>query len=209
MRLKTGDIVRLFNGRDGEWQAVLDVTGKKDVSAQPERPTRPQPPAPPATHLVFAPLKKAAMDWMVEKAVELGATHLHPVLTQRTEARTLNRDRVHQHIIEAAAQCERLDMPGLGDLTPLSVFLANWPPDIPLYACLERDPDGRLLAPATGPAAGPVAYLIGPEGGFTPEEGEIIRRLPAARPVSLGPRILRAETAALAVLSVRLLSKNH
>lgn len=137
---------------------------------------------------------------MVEKAVELGATHLHPVLTRHTEVRHINADRLLQQIIEAAEQCERLDVPCLTPLAPLDALLGAWPDDVPMLACLERRGGAALLD--TSVSGGSCAVLIGPEGGFTAEEAAGLERQRGIIPVSLGPRILRSETAALYALSV-------
>lgn len=196
LRLAPGDRVRVFNGRDGEHACRLEALSKRDVSATAIEKILPQPPAPPPVHLYFAPIKKARMDILVEKAVELGATHLIPVITQNTEIRQTNDDRLRAQIIEAAEQCERLDLPSLAPATPLSRLDTG---GVPLYACLERSPDAPHLAAALTPGA--IALLVGPEGGFTAEEIIKIKALESCRPVTLGPRTLRAETAALAALT--------
>lgn len=198
LRQNPGDRLRLFNGRDGEWLAVLTALDKKTARAVPESVLIPQPDSPTAVHLLFAPIKKARMEWLIEKAVELGATHFHPILTQNTEARHLNEDRLRLQIIEAAEQCERLDIPTLAPLQRLEDNLATWDNTLPLYAALERHDAPHVQNALT---SGPTAFLIGPEGGFTAEEKEKILGHNAIQPVSLGPRILRAETAALYVLS--------
>ncbi|MBI4031743.1 MAG: 16S rRNA (uracil(1498)-N(3))-methyltransferase [Proteobacteria bacterium] len=194
LRLRTGDGARLFNGRDGEWRGTVVAEDKKRISMRIETRLREQPSSPPETHLYFAPIKKARMDWLIEKAVELGATHLHPVLTQNTEVRGLNEDRIRAQIVEAAEQCERMDVPVLFSLKPMFSCL----PGMPLLACLERAGGARLKESV--PTAGPVAFLVGPEGGFTAEEKEKLQSSPHVTAISLGDRILRSETAAVMVL---------
>jgi 16S rRNA (uracil1498-N3)-methyltransferase len=196
LRLSAGDRVRAFNGRDGEYLCAMDELTKKGAHATATEQILPQPPAPPALHLYFAPIKKARMDMLVEKAVELGATALHPVITQNTEIRQINEDRLRAQIAEAAEQCERLDVPALHPAINLSALNTG---GAPLYACLERSETAPHLAAAIKP--GPAALLIGPEGGFTAEEINFIKALPAVTPVTLGPRTLRAETAAIAALA--------
>ena len=201
LRKTSGDPVRLFNGRQGEWLAVL-VVDKKGATATVSVQIKPPPPAAGATHLLFAPLKKDALDFLIEKAVELGVTHLHPVLTRQADVRRINAERLRQQIIEAAEQCERLTLPELAPLSPLDDVLAAWRAHVPLFAALERfdaTPLPRLYD-------ADAAFLIGPAGGFTEEEKAMLVTHPAVRPVCLGPAILRAETAALFCLSARLLS---
>lgn len=196
LRRKEGDAIRVFNGRDGEWLALLRVEGKKNLVAIARERIREQSPAGLSIHLLFAPIKKARMEWLVEKAVELGATHFHPVFTERTENRHLNETRIGQQIIEAAEQCERMDIPKFLSSESLQKKLQAWPREQIIYACIER-----REAPLLPQAEGDAAFLIGPEGGFSEEEGAYLMSLPFIRAVSLGPRILRAETAALFCLS--------
>lgn len=200
LRCPPGGTLRLFNGRNGEWLATLEYTGKKTAQAVAVKNLLPQPAAARSVHLVFAPIKKARMDWLIEKAVELGATHLHPVLTQNTDVRALNDERLRQQIIEAAEQCERLDVPVLHDVLKLDQVLGQWNKTIPLIACLERF-DAMPLAHVL-PEDGPIAFLIGPEGGFTRDEKDRLSAAPFIRPASLGPLILRSETAVCTALSV-------
>ncbi|HEY8191628.1 MAG TPA: 16S rRNA (uracil(1498)-N(3))-methyltransferase [Alphaproteobacteria bacterium] len=194
LRIGAGGRVRLFNGRDGEWAATVETSGKKEVSLRPEKKLKDQPPPPREVRLFFTPIKKARMDWLVEKAVELGVTHLHPVLTQNTDVRAINEERVRAQIIEATEQCERMDIPVLAPLQPLFTAIQEHK----ILACVERTdapPLHKVLPPS-----GPVAILIGPEGGFSAEEKEKLSAAPSVGIVSLGPRILRAETAALVAL---------
>jgi 16S rRNA (uracil1498-N3)-methyltransferase len=201
LRRSAGDNIRLFNGRDGEWAAALEMPDKKLVAARPAKKLKEQPSDKTETHLLFAPLKKDALDVLIEKAVELGVTHLHPVLTQNTEARRLNEVRLRAQIIEAAEQCERLTLPVLAAPEDLSKKLAGWDQNTPLYACLERAGAEKLA----GPFLPKAAFLIGPEGGFTAAEKQKIAALPYVISADLGAAILRAETAALFCLSARLL----
>ncbi len=198
LRRATGDEVRLFNGRDGEWLGVLDIS-KKSATARPCKRLKSQPEEKTETHLLFAPIKKGAMDFLIEKAVELGVTHLHPVLTQNTEVRQVNEERLRAQIVEAVEQCERLTIPTLAAVTSLSDIGSHWNPAIKLYACIER----RESSPLGGPFSEKSAFLIGPEGGFTKEEKEKLGKLSFVIPVTLGESILRAETAALFCLSAR------
>ncbi len=195
LRKNTGDMVRLFNDRDGEWLSVLHECGKKSVTAACTEQTRtPQGKIPPV-HLLFPPLAKDRLDFLIEKAVELGATDLHPVITARTEIRKINEARIRTQMIEAAEQCERLDIPALHPIDTLGAVLARWKSDMPIYAALERS-DAQDFRPGPGECA----LLIGPPGGFTEDEKHMLGDLPFIRPVTLGPRILRSETAALAAL---------
>lgn len=206
LRRQEGAFVRLFNGRDGEWLCTLTNLGKKDGLARPERQIKAQPAPSLGVHLYFAPIKKARMDWLVEKAIELGATDLHPVVTQNTEIRDINAKRLQQQMFEAAEQCERLDLPVLHDLIKLQDLPKHLPTDAKLLACLER---GETLSIETlldrlhGDKA--LAILIGPEGGFTAPEADWIGKQKDWSPVSLGPRILRCETAVCVALAAVML----
>lgn len=197
LRRGEGDRVRAFNGRDGEWLCAIDSRGRKQLGLKPLEKLRGQPETPAEIHLFFAPLKKSAMDWLVEKSVELGATHLHPVLTQNTEVRKINEPRLRQQIAEAAEQCERMDMPALSPLMPLDTALAAWNGG-KITVCLERVDAPRLVASAGNARQ---AFLVGPEGGFTEKERAAFASSSAFSPVSLGDGILRAETAAIVCLS--------
>lgn len=197
LRCADGQGIRLFNGRDGEWLATLTLQGKREVAASLTKRLCPQPVALPVLHLFFAPLPKDRMDILVEKAVELGVGALHPVLTERTGVRSVNMERLRRQVIEAAEQSERLDVPALFDPGPCLHVLEKT--GFLVLACLERGdhpplPCGEGVKAETG-------VLVGPEGGFSLSERAALLRLPNVRPVSLGPRILRAETAALYVLS--------
>lgn len=201
MRLSEGDPVRVFNGRDGEWVASLVQESGKRASIVPDRKTRPQVETPDLT-LFFAPLKKTRTDFVVEKACELGVRKIQPVMTERTQSSRVRRDRLQSVVIEAAEQTERMDVPEVFDDVSLQAALEAWPSDQPLYYCDEAG-DARPMRDVLGDAAqGPAGILTGPEGGFSPRERDWIRKLPNIQPVTLGPRILRAETAVVAALTL-------
>ncbi|MFC7736806.1 16S rRNA (uracil(1498)-N(3))-methyltransferase [Roseomonas sp. GCM10028921] len=197
MRKKEGDAVILFNGRDGEWRGRLGPIRKDDAALIPERMVRPQPPAA-GPVLLMAALKREAMEWVVEKATELGACAIRPVITARAVPDRVNRARLLLIAREAAEQCERLDVPELAEAVPLHAALDAWD-DTPLLVAAERR-DARPLASL--PSGPPPAILVGPEGGFTGPELDALARHPFVALVSLGPRILRAETAAVSALAV-------
>lgn len=194
MRRAPGDPVRLFNGRDGEWLAHLAELRRDRASLQVAHPLRPQAPEP-DLWLAFALLKRDATDLLVRMATEVGVGTLVPVLTERANAARVNLDRLLAIAIEAAEQSERLTVPLIHLLTRLPDFLAGWPSDRALFAAIER-----RAGPAVPPAQLPAGLLIGPEGGFTEAELDALGRHASVAPVSLGPRILRAETAAIAGL---------
>ena len=197
LRLQPGAQVKLFDDRTGEWLAELSEAGRKRVTLAVLKHLRPREPVP-DLWLLFAPIKRGRVDWLVEKSTELGVARLVPVLTQRTVVDRLNLERLRAHAIEAAEQCERTALPELAEPAKLDALLRAWPGGRTLYFADEGG--GEPLADAA--ESGPAAILIGPEGGFTDAEGEAIRRLPPARPVSLGPRILRADTAAVAAIAI-------
>jgi len=193
LRLKAGDPLLLFDGVSGEWLASVAEAGKKRMSLAVEQSTRPQE-AVPDLALAFAPVKKGRVDWLVEKAVELGVARLQPVITQRTIVDKLNLDRMRAHIVEAAEQCGRTSLSTIDAPVKLEAYLRSLDGSRALYFA---DETGGAPA-ATAFAPGPATLLTGPEGGFTPGEATAIRQAPGATAISLGPRILRAETAALA-----------
>jgi len=199
LRLKAGAQVKLFDDQTGEWLAELAHIGKRDAILRVEGKLREREDVP-NLWLCFAPIKKGRIDWLAEKACELGVARLVPVRTQRTIIDKLKPDRLKAHLIEAAEQCERTALPELAELIRLNAMLADWPADRTLFYAAERGGDSfrKALVAHDGPAA----ILIGPEGGFTDEEDQAIRALPQAAPVSLGPRILRADTAAAAAISL-------
>lgn len=199
MRMPEGAHIRVFNGRDGEWLAGINYEGKKSASLHLEEKLAAQPDIKRRVCLVFAPIKKARMDFLIEKAVELGAHELQPVLTQNTEVRVIKEDRIRQQIREAAEQCERLDIPALSPLISLHNYIAQRQ-DSPVLACLERQ-DTPHISDVIVQMEGDVAVLVGPEGGFTAEEMSFIEKTGNIRPVSLGRNVLRSETACLVALS--------
>ena len=196
LRLAEGGEVLLFDGVSGEWLArVVEVAKKRMILGVVEA-TRPQEAVPDLT-LAFAPVKKGRVDWLVEKAVELGVARLEPVITRRTIVDKLNLERMRSHIVEAAEQCGRTALASIAEPVKLAAWLKSVDPARTLYFADETGGDAAAAAFAPGPAT----ILTGPEGGFTPEEADAIRALPNAKAISLGPRILRAETAALAAIT--------
>jgi 16S rRNA (uracil1498-N3)-methyltransferase len=195
LRLPVGQKIKLFDDRTGEWLAEIVDSNRRRVTLTVGERLRERESVP-DLWLVFAPIKRGRVDWLVEKATELGVARLVPAITRRTIVGRLNLDRLRAHAIEAAEQCERTALPALDEHRKLAAMLADWPTDRILYFADEGG--GAPFAPAPGPAA----ILIGPEGGFTGEERAQIRAHPQARPISLGPRILRADTAALAAVSL-------
>lgn len=202
MRLSPGSRVALFNGRDGEWTAEVESIGKRGGVLRCLAQSRPQV-APPDLWLMFAPVKKARTDFIVEKAVELGVARILPVQTRHTNSERIRQDRLQAHAVEAAEQCGALSVPEVADLAALERILASWPAGRHILWADE----GRAGSPAN-PLAGlsrggaPWAVLIGPEGGFSAEERARLSALPQVVPLGLGPRILRAETAAVAALTL-------
>lgn len=193
MRLKEGSDVLLFDGISGEWVAKVAEVAKRRMSLAVGQRTRP-PEAVPDLTLAFAPVKRAPLEWLVEKATELGVARLQPVITQRTVVERMRADRLQSIVIEAAEQCGRTILPTLAEPIKLAAFLAAHDPARRLYFADETGGDRALTSFVEGPAT----ILTGPEGGFTPDEATAIRAAKGARAISLGPRILRAETAALA-----------
>ncbi|EQB02901.1 16S rRNA (uracil(1498)-N(3))-methyltransferase [Sphingobium baderi] len=198
MRVKPDDVVLLFDGRSGEWAARARDMRKRDLVLVCETRTRPLEQVP-DFWLCCAPIKKGRIDLIAEKACELGAAKLQPVLTRRAVVDRLNIDRLRAHLVEAAEQCGRTALPELGEMVKLDALLREWPDDRWLFFADETG--GAPLEQALRAHPGPAAFLIGPEGGFDPSEREAIRAVAKAVPVSLGPRILRAETAAIAATS--------
>ncbi|MFP4326540.1 MAG: 16S rRNA (uracil(1498)-N(3))-methyltransferase [Paracoccaceae bacterium] len=209
MRLAEGAELLLFNGRDGEWAARVARADKRGGLLECESQTAPQG-APPDLWLLFAPVKKARTDFIVEKAVEMGAARLLPVQTDFTNAERVRQDRLQAHAREAAEQCGATWVPEVTGLARLDRVLAEWAEDRRLMFCDERlaaaapghSGPGQRLPARTDAASGPWAILIGPEGGFSETERARLSGLPFAHPVALGPRILRADTAAVAALAL-------
>ena len=201
MRAKAGERVSLFNGRDGEWRAeIADVT-KRSCTFVCETQTAPQTHAP-DLWLVFAPIKKTPSDYLAQKATELGARVLQPVFTRRTIVTRVNLERLRANAIEAAEQSDRTDVPETHEPLPLEKLLAKWPAERKLLFCDEAGDAPSIAGALKDVRGGSWAILTGPEGGFDPKEREIIRDVPSVVPVTLGNRILRADTAALAALAV-------
>jgi 16S rRNA (uracil1498-N3)-methyltransferase len=201
MRLEQADPVHLFNGRDGEWRSLVTRTGKRGGGLTCVEQTAPLR-LPPDLWLLFAPIKKARTDFIVEKAAELGAARIMPVQTHFTNADRIRQDRLQAHAVEAAEQCGGTSVPEVADLVALDRVLAHWPADRHLLWCDEHLA-GKPVAPLPQATKGqPWAILIGPEGGFSDAEQARLRALPQIAPVSLGPRILRADTAAVAALAL-------
>ena len=196
MRLRVDDGVLLFNGQSGEWLARVGESGRKSMTLTVERKTR-EPETIPDVSLAFAPVKRAQTDWLVEKATELGVAHIIPVITRRTIVERVKLDRLDAIAIEAAEQCGRTRLPAIAEPVPLKQLLDERDPERTLYFADEGG--GEPVARAFRPGA--ALILTGPEGGFTDEERASIRAAANAVPISLGPRILRAETAALAALA--------
>ena len=199
MRQSPGGRLRLFNGRDGEWEGIIETLAAHRASIRPVAMRTVQPPAP-DLRLLFAPLKSERTRFVIEKATELGVGAIHPVLTRYGQTRRVNVERLQAHAIEAAEQCGRLEVPSIAPSCPLADALADWPPERRLLVC---DPEAeRAVAEAVGGDSGASwAVLIGPEGGFAPGERHLLADHPAAVHARLGPRILRAETAVAAALA--------
>ncbi|MHA6722485.1 16S rRNA (uracil(1498)-N(3))-methyltransferase [Sphingomonas sp. RS2018] len=199
MRTKVGDPVKLFDGNSGEWLGVAEGVGKRDLTLVVREQLRPAEVVP-DLWLVAAPLKKGRIDWLAEKACELGVARLVLVETRRTVVDRVNADRLRAHMIEAAEQCGRTAVPAIEPLVKLTPLLRDWPAERALFFADETG--GAPTLEAMRGHAGPAAILIGPEGGFDAAEREAIRALPSAIGISLGPRILRADTAAAAAVSL-------
>jgi 16S rRNA (uracil1498-N3)-methyltransferase len=204
LRLKPGAAVLVFNGRDGEWRAALTPAGRRAVALTVAEQTRGQT-ARGDLHLLFAPLKHARLDYMVQKAVEMGVSRLVPVLTQHGQVARVNLERMRANAVEAAEQCGILALPEIAEPVPLQAALAAFDPQRLMVFCDEEAEVGdpvAALAAAGSRAAMPLALCIGPEGGFAEPERAALLRLPHVVRLALGPRILRADTAAVAALAV-------
>lgn len=207
LRFGAGASTLVFNGRDGEWRGTLAPAGKRNVRLAIGEQTRPQT-APADLHYLFAPLKHARLDYVVQKAVEMGASRLTPVLTRHTQAQRVNLERMRANAIEAAEQCGILSIPEIDAPLALAALVRDWVPERLLVFCDEHadvaDPvaalqgarEGALIAPT------PVSLLVGPEGGFSEDERTALLKLPDVVRLALGPRILRADTAAVAALTL-------
>jgi 16S rRNA (uracil1498-N3)-methyltransferase len=200
LRLGPGDPVAVFNAGDGEWLAYLTAVSKKHVSIRCERRVSDVTP-PPDIDYVFAPLKHARLDYVVQKATELGARRLRPVITQRTIAERVNLDRMKANVIEAAEQCNLVFVPEVHEPVKLPKLLETWEPGRALVYCDEKAEVANPME-ALKPLKTPAAVLIGPEGGFTDDEKALLKSLPFVTAISLGPRIMRADTAAVAAMTL-------
>ena len=199
MRLEEGAVLSLINGADGEWDAQVVKAGKKGGILLCSAQTKPQQ-NPPDLWFLFAPIRKERTAFIVEKAVEMGAARICPVQTDFTQsANRIRQDKLQAHAVEAAEQCGGTFVPPVDDLAKLDRILKDWPPERQLMFCDEVLIGDPVALPDMH---GPWAILIGPEGGFSPAERDRLHALPFAHPVSLGPRILRADTAAVAALTV-------
>ena len=201
LRLRPGAKLLVFNGRDGEWVATLAETHKRGAALSIENQARPQDAGPDIDYL-FAPLKRSRLDYMVQKATEMGVARLRPVITDRTIAERVNVERMRANVIEAAEQCGILHVPEVEPPAKLDNVLDGWDPARRIIYCDEEDQGKDPLAVLEKLAPGPLAVLVGPEGGFSPRERERLVGRPFVTPLSLGPRIMRADTAAVAVLTL-------
>ena len=211
LRMEEGDLMLIFNGRDGEWKVEVRPMGRKKCALVPLEQTRPQPaPRSNDLHYLFAPLKSARIDYMAQKAVEMGASALRPVFTQHTQERRPKLDKMRANVIEAAEQCGILAIPEVKEPCSLPKLLEGWQesdPERHIIFCdegeLGHDPLATLSAiRQEGTRVPPLALLIGPEGGFSEGERELLRAQGFVTPIPLGPRILRADTAAVAALAI-------
>jgi 16S rRNA (uracil1498-N3)-methyltransferase len=201
MRAKRGDVLHVFNGRDGEWRAQVHDVTKRSVTLQLEAQTRPQAGVP-DLWLLLAPIKKTPLDYIVQKATELGVARIQPVITRRTIVERVNLDRMRANAIEAAEQSGRLTVPEIAEPTDLAKLVAKWSPDRKLMFCDEAGEAPSAVAALSQRPRAPWAILTGPEGGFDTTERGMLRALSFVVPVSLGPRIMRADTAALAAIAI-------
>ena len=204
MRASAGDAVALFNGRDGEWSGEITSRGKRDVVLRVTDGLRTQAEEP-DLWLAFAPIKRGRIDFVAAKATELGVARLIPVMTARTQMTRVNTGRLRANAVEAAEQCERMTVPEVSEPMSFADFLANWPAERRLLVGDETG-GGQPIADAAADIAAdanlPCAVLIGPEGGFTADELDELDKLTSVTKIGLGPRVMRADTAAIAALSV-------
>lgn len=201
MRQRLGGAVALFNGRDGEWQAEITEAGKRGGTLTCATQSKPLQ-MPPDLWLVFAPIKKARTDFIVEKAAEMGAARILPVGTDYTNSERIRQDRLQAHAVEAAEQCGGTYVPEVCELQKLWQLLDHWPAERQLMFCDEAEVGNALQLAAQTHSAAPWAILIGPEGGFSDKERKRLHTMEQAHVVSLGPRILRADTAAVAAMTL-------
>ncbi|MHA6643894.1 16S rRNA (uracil(1498)-N(3))-methyltransferase [Mesorhizobium sp. A623] len=201
LRLAEGAVLLLFNGRDGEWSAAIASKTKKSVRLKLLEPQRPQPPLPDLVYC-FAPLKQGRLDYLVQKAVEMGAGVLQPVITQHTQVAKPSIERLRANVTEAAEQCGILAVPQVREAEKFERLLAGWDKDRRLIFCDEDASSDNPLSALQSLTGNSLALLVGPEGGFSDDERRMLRALPFVTPIPLGPRILRADTAAVAALAL-------
>jgi 16S rRNA (uracil1498-N3)-methyltransferase len=201
MRQRLGGAVALFNGVDGEWQAEVSEAGKRGGTLTCIAQSKPLQ-MPPDLWLLFAPIKKTRTDFIVEKAAEMGAARILPVGTEYTNSERIRQDRLQAHAVEAAEQCGGTYVPQVDELQKLARLLDSWPAERQLMFCDEAEVGNALQLAAQEHKDAPWAILIGPEGGFSPAERKRLHSLPQSHVVSLGPRILRADTAAVAAMTL-------
>ncbi|OCJ17774.1 16S rRNA (uracil(1498)-N(3))-methyltransferase [Rhizobium sp. AC44/96] len=201
LRMADGAEILVFNGRDGEWKARLSFPSRKRILVIPEEQTRPQP-APSDLHYLFAPLKVGRLDYLVQKAVEMGAGVLQPVMTQHVQGKITNLDKLKANVIEAAEQCGILGIPDVAEPIRLFDLLDGWPAERRIIYCDEGDAGQNPLPLLSKITERKLALLVGPEGGFSEEERTRLRSLDFVTAIPLGPRILRADTAAVAAMAV-------
>jgi 16S rRNA (uracil1498-N3)-methyltransferase len=201
LRLKPGDKILVFNGADGEWCASLSDIGKKKATIKVEHQTRAQDEGP-DLHYIFAPIKRGRLDYMAQKATEMGASVLQPVITRRTIAERVNAGRLQANAVQAAEQCGILSVPEVRAPQKLSKLLKQWDRDRLLIFADEAAATASPVEALGAQARRPLAVLIGPEGGFEPEERALLLRQTYVMPLSLGPRLMRADTAAVACLAL-------
>ncbi|NTG49569.1 16S rRNA (uracil(1498)-N(3))-methyltransferase [Agrobacterium rhizogenes] len=201
LRKEDGAELLIFNGRDGEWKARISFPSRKRILMTPIEETRPQP-APSDLHYLFAPLKVGRLDYLVQKAVEMGAGLLQPVMTQHVQGKITNLDKVRANVIEAAEQCGILGIPDVAEPVKLADLLERWPRERRIIYCDEGDAGQNPLPLLAKITEKHLALLVGPEGGFSEEERALLRSLDFVTAIPLGPRILRADTAAVAAMAV-------
>ena len=201
LRMEEGAEILVFNGRDGEWLARLVFPTRKKLLLEPVEQVRPQPPAC-DLHYLFAPLKVGRLDYLVQKAVEMGAGHLQPVMTQHVQGKITSLERLQANVVEAAEQCGILSVPQVSAPKKLVDLLETWPAERRIVFCDEGDQGQNPLPILSAIKERKLALLVGPEGGFSDEERSSLRALPFVTAIPLGPRILRADTAAVAALAV-------
>lgn len=201
LRMEEGADLLVFNGRDGEWRASVAFPSRKKIALIPIEATRPQP-APSDLHYLFAPLKAGRLDYLIQKAVEMGAGVIQPVMTQHVQGKITSVERLKANAIEAAEQCGILAIPAVREAVRLVDLLENWPKDRRIIYCDEGADTNNPMAALKAIGETRHALLIGPEGGFSEEEQRLLRSLDFVTAIPLGPRILRADTAAVAAFAL-------